>query len=410
MASEGFLSRVLAGEWPDNLVSVTAGDLDQPISYGAGLLVGRWHVLTCEHVLQKAKKQNRPEHERRPIAGKLTVGLRNGQTIAAQFVASDPEADIALLKLEARADCWERMNLAPTPTAECKVVALGFSHPPARRFGAQLSNAYFEHGGYDEGLLKRIRVEGSAPEGYSGGPVFAEDAHGAPILIGLSRLGGDQVDWGKLIAVHALLAFAAGHLDTVPNSLDLKSGDPEGAAARRRDAQRWGGRGEAEVDGWGPFWFQADKSHAPAYVAVLPVTTASVSLARGQDWSRAGGGLQCPYSPLTAEDTLTALDTLCKRTGRSLRLPTVQEMERLCTQISLQAGDEAAQPLALLGAPPDMRFFGTVSRPNQTPNGVLEWLETDSGPGLFRISNQGKPISAPDARNGVPILRAAFDA
>lgn len=396
----GFIARVCDEAWrPPNVAGVHVRPPRGKESWGTALLVGDRYAVTCRHVLSLAAG------EKSGIAlDDLTVELRTGEgarRLPARVVpeSEDVARDLVLLRLEQPFERW--MELPPgVPRSVQKqvVVALGTAtsdlHPTSHRGDMDLFTVQRTEG-RDEQLVAPF----GAPGGFSGGPVFAEDEDGAPLLVGLSRLGGDGVAWGKIIARDSLVDFLIQHLPVLHDAAvcpESWRGTWRAAVGRRglKPDVPWPGAVDQP-----PFWHVEPRPGRHAYVGVLPLAS--------DGWGRLKLADHLP----DAAAVHRRLEMLSVAFGRPLRLPTSAEL------LAFEARLGAAPRYRLAGLPPDLRLFGDVAAPRPAPEGCLEWLERGSegeggGPGMQLCENLGDGAVRPvTQRAGRPaVMRLAFDA
>ena len=396
----GFIARVCDTNWrPPNVAGVYVREPRGGEGWGTALLVADRYAVTCRHVLSEVAGVNRGV-----ALDSLTVELRLGDSTrrvraVVPPVAEHPTRDLVLLRLEQPFEGW--MELPPGPPrglVKKAVVALGTAsadlHPTSHRGEMDLFTVQ-RTDGRDEQLVAPF----GAPGGFSGGPVFVEDEEGAPLLVGLCRLGGDDVAWGKIIARESLVDFLIQHLPVLHDAAVCPDSwrDTWRAAVGWRGLKPdipWPGRADQP-----PFWHVEPRPGHHAYVGVLPLSS--------DGWGRLKLADHLP----DAAAVQRRLEMLSVAFGRPLRLPTSAEL------LAFEARLGTAPRYRLAGLPPDLRLFGDVAAPRPAPEGCLEWLEHGSegeggGPGMQLCENLGDGAVRPvTQRAGRPaVMRLAFDA
>lgn len=385
---------------------------------GSGLLVGPRHVLTALHVLgvlsdpswSQSAADNRSSTMGEPLPApspslRLEVSFASSPTRihVGRCVDFDRFDDIALIELDSPFHGVAMPRFADAKLREQQAVAaLGFigqgtGRMPAFRghSGKASLDTAFKDGGRD--LHYQVSYGGQG--GFSGGPVFLADDGPCPRLIGMSRLGGDGLDHGKIVAAALLRDWLRERLP------DLSIRPP---AAERHHA--------ALIRGFEPFYRvapgwdflfaaidQADPTaHRQTFVAFAPLSRAAAK--DGAD----------PVAVLDAErpahfaspaSLSRGVDRLGRLHGAPFRLPTADEVSRLGALAN-------GRPFGnLLGEAVTMRrFVDDDGGPRSSPDGTLEWLATPSGPEVREHRGGSlRTISAEMRPRARLVARLAFD-
>lgn len=138
------------------------GGLVSIVGLGSGCLIDRQRVLTAAHVVQTADK--------------VAVEFPSGEVIIARVVASEPSADIALLKLQK-----EPANITPVPLGDSDLAETGddvFVVGSPYGIGHTLTVGYISGrhtpGDAYSGLFatELLQTDAAINQGNSGGPMF----------------------------------------------------------------------------------------------------------------------------------------------------------------------------------------------------------------------------------------------
>lgn len=134
----------------------------KPQSYGSGFVItADGHVLTNHHVV-KAAKEIEIKHE--------------DKTLPAKVIASDPDNDIAILKMEGK---FEAVSFSPEATATLgqTVFAVGFPLPTLQGLSAKVTKGVVSSLRGFKDNIREYQVDLSVQPGNSGGPLADEYGH-----------------------------------------------------------------------------------------------------------------------------------------------------------------------------------------------------------------------------------------
>lgn len=410
----GWKSRIDAGLKPPYLACIK---LDGNHA-GSGLLVGPRHVLTALHVLgvqfderwSSSAAESRVSTIGAPLPApsaslRLEVSFASSptRTHVGRCVDFDRFADIALIELDGPLHGTAMPRFADIQMRERQaVVALGFIGQGTGRmpaFMVQSGDASLDTALQSCGRDLHYQVSYGGQGGFSGGPVFLADDGPCPRLIGMSRLGGDAVAHGKIVAAALLREWLR---ERLPNW-----SDPPPATERRYEALTRGFEPLYRVAPGPDFLFAAIDNADPTANRQTFVALAPLSRATMKDGSEVIALLNAerPAHFASTAAFSPVFDRLGRLHGVRFRLPTAGEVSRL----GALAQDRPSGNL--LGEPVTMRWFvDDDGGPQLPPDGILEWCATPSEPearehrgGSLRESPTG---SRPRARF---VARLAFD-
>lgn len=178
--------------------------------FGSGVVVSSdGHLLSCEHVVGRAKKV-------RAVVG--------GSSYEADVIAVDAERDLALLKVTGAGKSSERFKPLPIAVADksevgSEVRAFGF--PLSNDKSASLSvNKGTVSGWAKRGKFEMLQIDAAVNPGNSGGPLL--DEYGSVVGVNVAKIVGDAVD-------NVGFAAPAGLLRTFlePHKITLVSADKQ---------------------------------------------------------------------------------------------------------------------------------------------------------------------------------------
>ena len=186
-------------------VSVRAGT-----SYGAGSLVAEGAVITALHVVE-----DRPAPE---------VRFRGGGWLTAEVLATDEEADLAVLRVDAG-------DRTPAPVASALELSVGdplltVGTPRELAFTVQSGNVSYVGRRFDG--VRYLQTDLPANPGSSGGPVVDEDGRVIGVMSFVLR-GSEG------IAFVTPIDYATAMLDRAHVALDPLDGSREAFEAWRAD-------------------------------------------------------------------------------------------------------------------------------------------------------------------------------
>lgn len=387
---------------PPEIVRINVSHKFDEAGFGSGLLVGHHHVVTCLHVLidPNGPKRVGNSGSLRP-ADTATVMLADGQDRPAKFVMHG-FPDIALLRLTKPAAVSGSLDVADWPTGQQKLVAWGFdsgdlSCPKRSDFPADLDSGIRSA----NGLRELVTGDGTVSPGFSGGPIYLQDSR---TFIGLSRLGGEQVDFVQLIARDLVLDFLSTHLPHVQ-----KPGTPSAPDVNRtpasQAAQAWGFRPQMEW-GDGTYQFIIMMSKKAAYIRTTPLPDLTPRYGLPNDLLMP----ELPTTPAEVERCLALHRRACVQVLRDfVRLPTIDEIRALAGDL-LSGLPRNAPRYTAAGGVPDMRLFrDDAGRILPPPHGVCEWVQTADGPRRYEWSGRDYFRPADNSTHGPAIMRLAFD-
>ncbi|MFN3595617.1 MAG: trypsin-like peptidase domain-containing protein, partial [Thiobacillaceae bacterium] len=139
------------------------GPVERQMSAGSGVIVDakRGHVLTNNHVIQDATE--------------IRVSLRDGRSVKAELVGTDPATDIAVLKIPA-----EGLNAVETGNSDALmvgdyVVAIGNPFGLGQTVTLGIVSALGRSGINPQGYEDFIQTDASINPGNSGGALISLD-------------------------------------------------------------------------------------------------------------------------------------------------------------------------------------------------------------------------------------------
>jgi serine protease Do/serine protease DegQ len=159
-------------------------------SAGSGVIVDaeRGYVLTNDHVVRQAEQ--------------ITVGLQDGRRLPAELIGTDPEADIALLKISADGLVAVPLGDANTLRVGDFVVAIGNPFGLGQTVTSGIVSALERSGLGLEGYENFIQTDAAINPGNSGGALV--DLRGGLVGINTAILGpsGGNVGIGFAIPIN----------------------------------------------------------------------------------------------------------------------------------------------------------------------------------------------------------------
>jgi hypothetical protein len=188
-----------AGDCPSAIV----GLLDSEGAYrGTGFFVSRRLILTCEHV----------------VLGSSTIAARRllgGQGLTFRLLYTDPDRDLAILELELGEEEGDPIPLlaglppARLRTFDGRLATIGVeasTGKPLRLDNLSLRLVVGSVGAADE-VVREAQIDGGAPKGLSGSPVFAPSPTTRWACVGMMVLGGSDSGQSLLRGPDMMLAF-----------------------------------------------------------------------------------------------------------------------------------------------------------------------------------------------------------
>ena len=166
------------------------------------------YVVTNFHVIadRKGGQHGRPIHGR-PIHGqRIRAALEDGSELPVQIIASDPDIDLALLKIETGAQ--HLAMIADSHNLRVGQLVMAVGHPWGQRGAVTaglISGISKAHVQGKEDTVDVIRSDVRLAPGNSGGPLI--NAAGAVVGINTMIIGGDQ---GIAIPSHVIAQFVEG--------------------------------------------------------------------------------------------------------------------------------------------------------------------------------------------------------
>ncbi len=412
----GWRSLIESGWKPPYVACIRRGD--RPV--GSGLLVGPRHVLTALHVLVdfsndpsgEAAADNRSRTVGEPLpapstseAVEISFASNAARTMTGRCRQFDRNADLALLELDGALHGVALPRFADVSVRGSQtVVALGFvAEGEARRpvFRRQTGHVKLDTGVHDAAIDEHYQVLYGAQGGFSGGPVFLADDGVCPRLIGMSRLGGDGFDQGKIVAADLIAAWLKPRLAGF-------SPRPETRDTRSEILMR-GFEPCHRLDEGADLSFVAiagnDRDGAPpTFVALAPVSRARAETAT----ATASSGPFDDERPAhfgSAAAVTDVFEHLGRRHGLRFRAPTIAEIA------GLAALGRGRSSRGLLGEPMWLRHFvEDDGSPRLPPDGVLEWCSARSSPIVREHRGDGlrETTATPRPRTRM-VARLAFD-
>ncbi|MDR3376702.1 MAG: serine protease [Ancalomicrobiaceae bacterium] len=373
--------------WKHPYLCVVTNDSGQR---GTGLLVDPRHVLTASHVVKPhGRSEAEAERARRStISQPLPVALSSrvqvdfapslGHPIGAKCTAQHRYHDVVLVELDEPLYGVSRPRFADLSRGgKVAVVALGFIRKDAGEFELDVDHQTGQidldkvlwHG---ETAL-HLSTDFGAQGGFSGGPVFLADDEAQPSLAGISRLGGDALDHGKIVAADIIKTFLE------ENRIDVSADPAVNDANADLVARGYAPNFRLAVQGDGPdlvFAALSDPKRPddpPTFVAIAPISAAT---SRGLPADDIRG--RRPEHFARPEE----IDALIRRINRThsvrARLMRYEEHAALA-----RLWPEPSAP-PLYGEPLWLHHFADDNdRPLAAPDDVCEWAMTASGPNLF---------------------------
>jgi S1-C subfamily serine protease len=126
-------------------------------SYGAGIVIGPRHVLTCLHVVQAMPS--------------IELSVAEGASMPARLVAKDAELDLAVLELEAPQAVHARLASTTTARMGDRVFAMG----APKKMTFSLNGGIVSYVGRRYDGLFYLQTDIPTNPGNSGGPVLDEE-------------------------------------------------------------------------------------------------------------------------------------------------------------------------------------------------------------------------------------------
>jgi regulation of enolase protein 1 (concanavalin A-like superfamily) len=183
-------------------------------------------VVTNHHVVSVSGRFASPK-----VALVFRSGTRKEQELPAEVLASDPESDLAVLKVTSR-DLPAPLDLTPPATPRETMTVYTFGFPlgnllsptrgnPALTVGKGTVSSLRED---ERGRLKRLQLDGELIPGNSGGPVV--DAEGKLVGIAVSHIAGTKI--GFAIPAAELIDLLKGRVAAVTiQSVRVDNGEAE---------------------------------------------------------------------------------------------------------------------------------------------------------------------------------------
>ena len=404
----GWKALIEAGWWPPYVACVWRGD--RPA--GSGLLIGPRHVLTMLHVLvdvppqsAEARAASTSEPLPRPASGAhYEVSFANDldRRLAGRFIDADRNEDIALIELERPLHGIARPRFAaPAQTSRARVVALGIQTEGEQRrpvFRHEAGTALLSSGPRAGRRSLQYGVDYGAQAGFSGGPVFLEDDGAVPQLIGLSRLGGDDLDHGSIVAADLVVHWLRGRFD---DGGEIREPGDVGARLLARGYEPFHRIAVGADLAFAALDVPGRPERGPSFVALAPISRATRRVdGPGPDATDADR----PAHFATAAEVAATLETLSRRHHVRFRLPSIDEIVRLQ---GLGAGHRA-QPL--FGEPLwNRHFVDAADAPLSPPQGVPEWCATQTETVVREHHDKGLRQPTVSLRRARMVARLAFD-
>jgi serine protease Do len=162
-------------------------------SLGSGFIIhDAGYVVTNHHVIDKARQ--------------ITVELNDGRKLPADLISSDPEADLAVLKIREGGpfptlDLGDSADLLIGEPVIAVGNPLGFSHSVSTGIVSAVHRNLTDNGGQNTLLADLIQTDAAINPGNSGGPLL--NAYGQVIGIN-TAIRGDAQNIGFAIQVNTL--------------------------------------------------------------------------------------------------------------------------------------------------------------------------------------------------------------
>jgi hypothetical protein len=362
--------------------------------WGSGILVDPWHVLTCRHVVEIADPGSAPltsrGHRCQPAVA-LSVAVGDHGDIPAEIEACHPSVDLALLRLSrAVLGTWAPLERRELPIELRNSWICGFEYRGAdRHFAVEARRIDLSIGRRSDGTQQNVPYDFGAKEGFSGGPVFAEDSDGQPVYLGIANVGGEGMPTGLLVAAEIVRTFLESH-DVVGGGFE-----PTSALAR------W-----CRLEGLAPCLRCGQPERVPDHVcipspdqpgaryhAIRPIAAAVAATHRASHPS--AERLAAHVTDPAAIDSL--LDELKAASGLPLRLPSFSEFQNLCAVTADLAETTAVQPRPVLGRPTTLGDYLDAGQDLSCPPATsAEWVE-DRGRRFLCLHRDGETRRFDDA-------------
>lgn len=170
-----------------------------PETLGSGILLDSYHVLTCNHVLER-------EDPAREFT-EITVVTASGPIVATvEFV--DKQFDLALLRLASAAQPDAIMTDESPLRSGSPLIAVGVQPvliEPETLMAADVE-VNLKNSNKTGNVVIDIQMDGGPRPGYSGGPVLQRRGQSL-FCVGMTQLGGPGLAAGNAIGIAGLRAF-----------------------------------------------------------------------------------------------------------------------------------------------------------------------------------------------------------